>query len=91
MRVVKVVQGPEDLARLGNSGEDAMSDDLMASERGADEPQDVDMFEAMKAKVLAGEPIYIGGPLESPTGAVYLRLIERLRAATGRAVTMVFH
>ncbi len=68
------------------------TDDLMnTGPEAADSPRDVDLFEALKVKVLAGEPIYLGGPIDSPMAALHLRLVERLKATTGRSVTVIFH
>ena len=52
---------------------------------------DVDLFQAMEARVRAGEPIYIGGSLEGEQGAMQLRMVARLKAATGKPVHAIFY
>lgn len=56
----------------------------------ADAPE-VDLHEVLVAKVRAGEPIYIAGPLDGPDGHVHLETISRLRSETGLPVRVIFN
>jgi hypothetical protein len=51
---------------------------------------EIDMFEVLKAKVLAGESIYFNGPLEGPAFALHVAMITRLARETGAAVNVTY-
>jgi len=51
---------------------------------------EVDLFEVLAARVRAGEPIHITGPLDGSTGQLHLATIAKLRAETGLPVRVVY-
>lgn len=51
----------------------------------------VDIFEVLKARVLAGQAIYVAGKLTEEQNRVHLATIDSLRAATGMPVTIVYN
>jgi hypothetical protein len=51
---------------------------------------DIDMFELLKAKVLASETIYFRGTLEGPAFALHVAMIERLAHETESAINVTY-
>jgi len=51
---------------------------------------DLDLSDVLAARVRAGEPIHISGPLDGPIGLAHLATISRLRAETGLAVRVIY-
>lgn len=52
---------------------------------------EVDLFEVLAARVRAGEPIHITGPLDGLVGQLHLATITKLRAETGLPVRVVYN
>lgn len=52
-------------------------------------PTEVDMFDALAARVRAGEPIHVSGQLDEVQGRLHVALVNRLRRETGLPVHVV--
>lgn len=53
--------------------------------------QEVDMFDALAARVRAGEPIYVSGTLDDVSGKMHIAMVNRLREMTGMPVHIIHH
>lgn len=51
---------------------------------------EVDLFEVLAARVRAGEPIHITGPLGGAVGELHLAIVSRLRSETGLPVRVIY-
>lgn len=51
---------------------------------------ELDLIDVLAARVRAGEPIHITGPLDGPVGQVHLATISKLRTETGLPVRVIF-
>lgn len=51
---------------------------------------EVSISEVLAARVRAGEPIHVSGPLTGTLGKVHIAAIEKVRAETGLPVHVVF-
>lgn len=48
-----------------------------------------DMLEVMAAKVRAGDPIHVSGPLEGEVGLLHIAMVNRLKHLTGMPVHVI--
>ncbi|MDR6397927.1 hypothetical protein ACTOWA_00500 [Herbaspirillum seropedicae] len=51
---------------------------------------EVDIIETLKAKVLAGQPIYFSGQLTEANAKIHLATVNRLRELTGLPVHVIY-
>lgn len=51
---------------------------------------EIPLSEVLIARVRAGEPIHISGPLDGPVGQAHLATISKLRTETGLPVRVIF-
>ena len=52
---------------------------------------EIDMIEALEARVRAGQPIYVTGPLRDVSGKMHIAMVNRLREMTGMPVIVIHH
>lgn len=52
---------------------------------------DVYLFDVLLAKVLAGEPIHIQGPMNGANAMMHFATIERLKQVSGKSVSVLYH
>jgi hypothetical protein len=50
---------------------------------------EVDLFDVLAARVRAGEPIHVAGPLDEVQGQLHVALVNRLRRETGLPVQVL--
>lgn len=50
-----------------------------------------DMIEALEARVRAGQPIHVTGPLNDVSGKMHIAMVNRLREMTGMPVIVIHH
>ena len=50
---------------------------------------EIDLFDALAARVRAGQPIHVTGPLDETLGRMHLAMVNRLRADTGLPVHVI--
>lgn len=62
----------------------------MSTNDPASQPE-VDLFDVLSARVRAGEPIHIAGPLDGPVGLLHLATIARLRRETDLVVQVFYN
>ncbi|WP_402721309.1 hypothetical protein [Janthinobacterium rivuli] len=53
------------------------------------ESKEIDMIEALAARVRAGQPIYVKGPLNDVSGMMHIEMVNRLREMTGMPVNVI--
>lgn len=53
------------------------------------ESNEIDMIEALAARVRAGQPIYVTGPLSDVPGKMHIAMVNRLREMTSMPVHVI--
>ena len=54
-------------------------------------PSEMDMFDLLAARVRAGEPIHVSGPLDDVQGRLHIAMINRLTRETGMYVRVIYN
>ena len=54
------------------------------------ESTEVDLMEVLAARVRAGAPIHINGPLDGPVATAHLSMVSRLRSEIGMPVHVIY-
>ncbi|RTL47035.1 MAG: hypothetical protein EKK53_00840 [Burkholderiales bacterium] len=73
----------------GSKVPDGASEVQPPSEHPATSPE-VDLFDVLLAKALAGEQIHIQGPMTGTVAMMHIATIERLKHETGKPVSVVY-
>lgn len=62
----------------------------MSTESNNTANKEVDMFDVFAARVRAGDPIHVSGPLDEAQARLHVALINRLTHETGRYVHVIY-